>query len=81
MNLYNDNQAALSIAGDLSSVNRTKHIELKYFYIQDLVEKKKIKINFLRTENMIADLLTKALDKNKFQRFRNMILDSREAGQ
>ena len=70
----NDNQAALKIGENLSSVSRTKHIELKYFFVQDLVEERKIMLQYVPTEDMVAELFTKALDKVKFKGFRDQML-------
>ena len=74
LRVMNDNQAALKIGENLSSVSRTKHIELKYFFVQDLVEEEKIKLEYVPTEDMVADIFTKALDKIKFRAFRDQML-------
>ena len=63
LRVMNDNQAALKIDENLSSVSLTNHIELKFFFVQDLVEEEKIKLEYVPTEDMVADIFTKALDK------------------
>ena len=64
--VYNDNQGAINIGNDLSSVSRTKHIEMKYFFVQELVENGKITLKYIQTKDMLADILTKPLGKNAF---------------
>ena len=44
--VYNYNQGAINIGNDLSSVSRTKHIEMKYFFVQELVENGKITLKY-----------------------------------
>ena len=75
MKVYNDNQSAIKIGKDLSSVARTKHIEMRYFYVQQLVEKGLILLEYKQTDHMVADMMTKALGKNKFQKLRELLLD------
>ena len=45
----------------------TKHIDIKYHYIRETVEKKQVQLVYCPTENMIADILTKGLLKSRFQ--------------
>ena len=48
---------------------KSRHIDIKYHYIKDLVFKKLIKIKFIDTKNNISDIFTKALNKNSFTKF------------
>lgn len=51
--------------------SRLKHIELKYHFIRDMVLQKQVKLEFCRTYEQTADMLTKALCKEKFVYFRS----------
>ena len=62
-----DNQGAIAIANNPVSHARTKHIDIKYHFIRDAVINKTIVLEYCRTEDMIADILTKALCKGRFQ--------------
>lgn len=69
-----DNQPAISLTRpDRKDNSRIKHIETQYHFIRQQVEKEKIKLNYVPTEHMIADVLTKPLPKLKFERFVNQI--------
>ena len=57
--LYIDNTSALDVAGNRSYSPRAKHIALRYFFVQELVEEGKITIHFVKTQDQIADLGTK----------------------
>ncbi|MBW0463583.1 hypothetical protein O181_003298 [Austropuccinia psidii MF-1] len=67
--IYNDNQGAISRAKNPIYHSRTKHIDVHYNSIRDLIENKEIDIKYLPTEELIADCLTKALDRNKQNKF------------
>ena len=63
--LYCDNQAALTLATTDNYHARTKHIDIRYHFIRDVVQKGSIDLIFCPTEDMIADTLTKSLPKWK----------------
>jgi hypothetical protein len=48
--------------------SRTKHIEVRYHFLRDNVEKGNIDLNHVPTENQLADILTKPLDQATFAR-------------
>ncbi len=63
-----DNTAAIALANDPVSHSRTKHIEVRYHYIRQLVAYNKLSIQHLPTEEMLADILTKPLAFTAFRR-------------
>ncbi|KAH8323147.1 hypothetical protein KR074_006679 [Drosophila pseudoananassae] len=63
--IYSDNQSAQCLAKNASFHARSKHIDIKYHFIRDLYKKKVIDIEYVPTDNMISDVLTKALCKVK----------------
>ena len=52
---------------------RTKHIEIKYHFIRDQVKKGMVELKYCQTGNMLADMLTKGLHKDKFVKLRQMV--------
>ena len=68
--LYEDNQAAICIAKNPQSHGRSKHIEIKYHFIREEISKKNIEVKYCNTEDMVADMLTKGLGKEKFVKLR-----------
>ena len=55
---------------DGSYLGRTKHIDIRYHFIREYVESKRVNIVYISTNNMIADILTKLLGPTKFEHFR-----------
>ena len=55
--LYQDNQSTMLLAenGKSSSTKRTRHINIRYFFITDCINWGNIAINYMPTEEMIAD--------------------------
>jgi hypothetical protein len=66
--LLSDNQACIRIAQDPTSHNRTKHIDVRYHYIRQLATYGKVSIDYVSTESMLADILTKPLAATAFKR-------------
>jgi len=63
--LYCDNQAALHLAAEDNYHARTKHIDIRYHFIRRTIADKQITMVYCPTEEMTADILTKALPKYK----------------
>uniref|UniRef100_A0A2N9F566 GAG-pre-integrase domain-containing protein n=1 Tax=Fagus sylvatica TaxID=28930 RepID=A0A2N9F566_FAGSY len=64
--IYSDSMAALAYAKDLKYHGKTKHIEIKYHYIRDMVAKKEVFLEHISTKNMLADPLTKPIARDPF---------------
>ena len=75
--LYQDNKSTILLEenGKKSSGKRTRHLNIRYFFLTDQVEKNKVKIEYCPTENMIADYMSKPLQGKKFKEFRKQILN------
>ena len=58
-----DNQAAQKIAENPVLHDRTKHIDIRYHFVRELVQGLQISVVYIETKQMIADLLTKAVTK------------------
>jgi hypothetical protein len=69
-----DNQAAIKLSANDSIHDRSKHINIRYHFIRDVVNKKRVRIEWIDTKNQQADILTKALTRGLFIDQRNMLL-------
>ena len=69
--VYEDNQGAMSLSRNSKDHARTKHIDVKYHYVREAVEKEIINVKYVPTADMLADALTKGLARPKFEKFRN----------
>lgn len=77
--LHSDNQSAIKLVKNPVYHKRTKHIDLKYHVIRECDQKGIISITYVCTADQIADILTKPLPRDKFERMRQMIgLTARE---
>jgi hypothetical protein len=74
---HRDNQSAMKLEqnGKASCGKRTRHFNIKYFYITDLIQRKEVFIEYCPTEQMITDFMTKPLTGKKFQQFRKIIMN------
>ena len=74
--LFQDNQSAMLLEknGRKSAGKRSRHLNIRYFYITDLVEKGHLTIQFCPTDEMVADFFTKPLTGQKFIEFRRIIM-------
>ena len=68
-----DNTAVVAIAKNPGNHNGTKHIEIRHLYIRHLVDQRRANIKYCWTEDMIADILTKAISTRLFLKLRHML--------
>ena len=75
--VYQDNMSIILLKnnGCKSSTKRTKHIELRYFFIHDQVLQEKVMIQHCPTNNMHADFFTKPLQGMLFYCLRDLIMN------
>ena len=66
MVVYCDNSSAIDISKNPVQHFKTKHIEIRYHFIRDFVERKIVCLKYIPTECQNADIFTKPLDRNKF---------------
>nr|GEW29360.1 hypothetical protein [Tanacetum cinerariifolium] len=63
--MYCDSKAAIAILCNPVQHSRTKHIDVRYHFIKENVEKGIVELFFVRTEYQLADLFTKALSEDR----------------
>jgi hypothetical protein len=66
--IFSDNQSCIALAKDPIAYSRTKHIDVRYHYIHELVSFSKTTVDYIPTEDMKADILTKPLPFVAFKR-------------
>ncbi|KAJ9560873.1 hypothetical protein OSB04_006033 [Centaurea solstitialis] len=64
--IYCDSKSAIAITCNPVQHTRTKHIDIRYHFIKDHVERGTIELYFVNTEYQLADLYTKPLDEKRF---------------
>ena len=67
--IYCDNQGAIALAKDNKFHSRTKHIDLCYHFVREVVEDNKIRFEYILTDENVANIFTKALPQPRFMVF------------
>jgi Reverse transcriptase (RNA-dependent DNA polymerase)/Zinc knuckle len=75
--VYQDNQSAILLEknGRASSSKRTRHINIRYFFVTDRVASKEVSVQYCPTGDMVADFFTKPLQGSLFKKFRDQIMN------
>ena len=68
-----DNQSCINMTENPMFHDRSKHIEIRYFYIRDMMQKGAIKLQYVSTDEQVADILTKPLSRVKFEHFQDKL--------
>ena len=70
--LYEDNEVAICLSKNPQCHERLKHIDIRYHFIREQVNNQNIELKYCPTNNMIADMLTKCLGKETFEKLRTL---------
>ena len=65
-----DNKSAQALAKNPVFHDRSKHIDTRYHFIRECIAKKEIELEYVRTNDQIADIFTKPLKYENFQQLR-----------
>jgi hypothetical protein len=64
-----DNQSCIKMTENPVFHDRLKHIEIRYHYIREMVQRGALKLQYISTDEQVADVLTKPLSRVKFEHF------------
>ena len=75
--LHQDNESTIKLAknGRRSSSKQTRHIEVRYYFITDHIDRDRVRVSYCPTGDMLADYFSKPLQGSLFRKFRNLILN------
>jgi hypothetical protein len=75
--VYQDNQSTMLLAknGRASSGRRTRHVDIRYFFVTDRIKNGELRIEYCPTADMVADFFTKPLQGSLFRKLRAIILN------
>ena len=73
---YQDNMSAIQIEknGSVSSSKRSRHINIRFFFIKDILKRENIEVKHCPTERMLADFFTKPLQGKLFRYLRDIVM-------
>ena len=65
--LFCDSQSAIHLAKNSTFHSRSKHIDVRYHWIRDVVESKQLQLEKIHTDENGSDMCTKSLPREKFE--------------
>jgi hypothetical protein len=76
--IYQDNKSTILLAenGKASSGRRTRHINIRYFFVKDRIASGEVRIEHCPTKEMVADFFTKPLQGSQFVKLRDEIMNA-----
>lgn len=67
--LFSDSQGSIALAKNPEYHSRTKHIDIQHHFVREHVENRNVHFDFIGTESMVADVLTKPLPRDSHNKF------------
>ena len=71
--MWCDSMAAIQMINNPIHHDRTKHVKIDRHFIKEKIESKIINLSHIRSSVQVADILTKPLDRGKFEFFRGKL--------
>lgn len=68
-----DNKSAIALAKNPVHHDRSKHIDVKFHFIRDSMETGQVEVDYVRTQEQLADVLTKSLGRVQFTEMRRRL--------
>ena len=68
-----DNKSAQALAKNTVFHDRSKHIDTSYHFIRECISRKEVELKYVKTQDQVADIFTKPLKFEDFQRLRAKI--------
>ncbi|KAL5539459.1 hypothetical protein UlMin_045115 [Ulmus minor] len=68
-----DNKSAIALAKNPVFHDRSKHIDIRYHYIRECIARKDVQVEYVKSQDQIADIFTKPLKFEDFARLRNLL--------
>jgi hypothetical protein len=71
--MFVDNVGTIFLANNRNASDRTKHVDIRYHFVREMIDKGFIEIVFVPTDENIADIFTKNLDSKMFKNFQTKL--------
>ena len=71
--IHCDNRSCVKLSENPVYHNKLKHIKMRYHYLRDMVQNSAIRLQYIPTDEQIADVFTKRLSTTKFVYFRDKL--------
>jgi Reverse transcriptase (RNA-dependent DNA polymerase) len=74
--IFQDNQSTIVLANKgFSTSEKTRHIGIRYFFVKDRIDAGEVVVQYLPTEDMVADVMTKPLQGSLFRKLRSLLMN------
>jgi hypothetical protein len=73
VHMLGDNMGAIALTKNSHLNERSKHIDTCYHYVRDLSRNGRLQVSYVPTVDMVADGMTKPLQRIAFERFKNQL--------
>ena len=73
MKIFVDNKSAIALAKNPVLHDRSKHIDTRYHYIRECVTKMDVQLEYVKTNDQVADIFTKPLKREDFIKMRSLL--------
>ena len=73
VNLFVDNQGAIALAKNPVYHQRSKHIDIKYHFVRDEIIEGNLNLDYVPTQDNVADMFTKPMSSTKLKHFNKMV--------
>jgi hypothetical protein len=74
--IFQDNMSTIAmIENGMSRSDRTRHINIRYFWTKEQMDEGKLAVEYISTDDMVADILTKPLQGEKFINLRKKLMN------
>ena len=76
VDIVEDNQGAINVANNRYSSKRMRNIDVGHHLIRDAVDEGRVRVNYVKTEDQHADMLTKPLDNRMFEKHVDALMNA-----
>ena len=74
--VYQDNKSTIIVCESGQSKNgKLKHMAIRYYFIRGQIQQNIVRLKYCRSEDMVADILTKPMGRSQFQKLRDKLLN------
>ena len=71
--MLGNNQGAIILTENAHLNERSKHVDIYYYFIRDLTKKGSLRVDYIPIEDIVANGITKLLARVAFKRFKNQM--------
>jgi hypothetical protein len=71
--IYVDNSSAIALTKNPIFHDRSKHIDIRFYYLKDCIANKKVEVKYVRTQDQVANIFTKLLKYDVFAKIRDIL--------